>query len=146
MRTMSKRIIAVGLGVGLGVWLAWGVPSIWAFEIEGLPGATWGQLTEESTSVSGSGAMGWVNQGIDWITLPGKVTVNTFAEFRYRYRTKNQDFYNAYGPALGLELRRIPFRLGVDYYWEKFPALDQDPNNGKVEYYLTWYYAWDLKP
>ena len=86
---------------------------------------------------------GYFNQGIDWVTLPGKLTLNTFAELRYRFRENNKDFYNAYGPAVGVEFRRTPFHLGVDYYWERFPELSDSSN--RFRYYLSWYYDWDLK-
>ena len=114
-----------------------------ALSIEGLPGSTWDAFTHDFDSLVGSGAQGYVNQGIDWTTLPGGITFNTFAEFRYRLRTDNNDFYNAYGPALGIELRRPIFKLGADYYWERFPGLDE--TDAKFQVYLTWYYDWDLK-
>jgi len=128
----------IAVGVILSVW----APPAGAFDIEGLPGSTWGQLTYEGESLTGPGAQGYLNQGIDWITVPGGITVNTFAEFRYRGRSKNKTFYNAYGPALGLELQRSPLKLGVDYYWERFPELSESSN--RVQYYLGWYYEWDL--
>ena len=65
------------------------------------------------------------------------------AEFRYRLRGGNKTFYNAYGPALGLELRKWSFHLGMDYYWQRFPELDESSN--RLRYYLSWYYDWDLK-
>ena len=115
-----------------------------ALSIEGLPGSTWGTLTHDFDSLEGAGIQGYVNQGIDWTTLPGGITLNTFAEFRYRVRTENTDFYNAYGPALGIEFKKSIFKLGADYYWERFPDLDE--TDAKFQIYLTWYYDWDLKP
>ena len=114
-----------------------------ALSIEGLPGSTWGQAAHDFDSLVGSSTLGYVNQGIDWTTLPGGITFNTFAEFRYRLRTENNDFYNAYGPALGIELRKYIFKLGADYYWQRFPGLSEWDN--KFQIYLTWYYDWDLK-
>ncbi|MBI3812774.1 MAG: hypothetical protein HY283_11340, partial [Nitrospirae bacterium] len=65
-------------------------------------------------------------------------------EFRYRFRSENKEFYNAYSEAVGLEFKRSPFRLGMDYVWERFPAVGE--RSDKVQYYLAWYYDWDLKP
>ena len=114
-----------------------------ALSIEGFSGSTWDTATHDFDSLVGSGLQGYVNQGIDWTTLPGGIGLNTFAEFRYRIRSENTDFYNAYGPALGIEFRKSPFKLGVDYYWERFPGLDE--TDAKFQVYLTVYYDWDLK-
>ena len=113
-----------------------------ALPVEGFSGSTWDIFSHDFDSLVGSGAQGYLNQGIDWTTLPGGITFNTFAEFRYRLRTENNDFYNAYGPALGIEFRRHIFKLGVDYYWERFPGLNEWDN--KFQIYLTWYFDWDL--
>ncbi len=113
-----------------------------AFELVGLPGSTWGTVTHDADGISGAGTMGFVNQGIDWTKLPGGVTLNTFAEYRWRLRSKNKDFYNTEGPALGVELRKSYFRLGVDYYWEHFTEINTTSENKEV--YLAWYYDWDL--
>lgn len=115
----------------------------WAFDIKGLPGSTWGQASYEKADIAGPGVIGYVNQGIDWVTLPGDLTVNTFAELRYRFRQENKEFYNAHGPAVGVELRRSPFHLGVDYYWERYPELRESSN--RLQFYLSWYHDWDLK-
>ena len=114
-----------------------------AFAIEGFPGSTWDQAFHDFDSLVGSGAQGYINQGINWTTLPGGITFNTFAEFRYRLRTENNDFYNSYGPALGIEFQKSPFNLGADYYWQRFPGLDE--TDAKFQIYLTLYYDWDLK-
>jgi stress response protein SCP2 len=115
----------------------------YALDVQGLPGSTWGNVSHDVDKLVGTGAMGYINQGIDWVELPGEITVNTFAEFRYRFRSENQEFYNAYSSAVGLEFKRSPFRLGMDYAWERLPSLHEQSN--KVQYYLTWYYDWDLK-
>ena len=114
----------------------------YALDVQGLPGSTWGNVSHDLDRLVGTGAMGYVNQGIDWTTLPGEITFNTFAEFRYRFRNENEEFYNAYSEAVGLEFRRSPFRLGMDYVWERFAG----EQSKKVQYYLTWFYDWDLKP
>jgi hypothetical protein len=115
-----------------------------AYDIVGFPGSTWGQVTHDFDDLVGTGSIAYINQGVDWVVLPGGITLNTYAEFRYRLRTKNDDFYDAYGPDVGLELRRSPFRLGIDYYWQRYPELSQ--SSDAVQYYLSWYYDWDLMP
>lgn len=121
---------------------AFAVPAS-AFEIQGFPGSTWGNITYDNNKVSGSGSMGNINQGVDWLTLPGDITLNTFAEYRYRIRSKNKQYYDTRGPALGLALKKSIFQLGVDLYWEHFPELNKTYNNR--EFYLVWFYDWNLK-
>jgi hypothetical protein len=111
--------------------------------IIGFPGAVWANLTYDVTGLTGSSAMGWINQGIDWIILPGGITLNTYAEYRFRARTKEKDYYDAEGPVIGLEFKKSFFRLGMDYYWERFPKLGEQSHS--LEFYLTWYVNWDLK-
>jgi hypothetical protein len=111
--------------------------------ITGLPGSIWFNFTYDINDLTGSGGMGWINQGIDWFVLPGNVIFNTYAEYRMRERTKLQDYYNVQGPAVGLEFKKASFRLGADYYWEHYPELGERSNY--FEFYLTWYVDWDLK-
>ena len=111
--------------------------------LKGFPGSTWDYISYDADSFIGAGAMGWVNQGIDWMTLPGGITFNTFAEFRYWLRSENRPYYNAYGQALGFEFKKSIFRLGADFFWETYPELNVVSN--KVQFYLTWFYDWDLK-
>lgn len=111
-----------------------------AYEIEGLPGATWGSISYDDDNFTGSGGQGFINQGIQWITLPGDIALVTYAEYRYRSRTKNPLYYDAGGPAVGLELSKGFFKAGVDYYWERFSVLGQDSNRAQA--YLGWYIYW----
>lgn len=111
--------------------------------IEAFPGSAWGRASYEQADIAGPGVLGYFNQGVDWITLPGELTLNTFAELRYRFRENNKEFYNAYGPAIGMELRRAPWHVGVDYYWERYPELNETSN--RLQIYVSWYHDWDLR-
>jgi len=143
-RTEGKRALAAAWLICAGaILLSCLFAPAAASAIEGYPGSSWGLVSYDVDSLVGSGAMGWVNQGIDWVKLPGGLMLNTFTEFRYRFRTDNAQYYNAYGPAVGLELRKSPFHLGIDYYWERYPELGQ--NDNKFQFYLTYYFEWDLK-
>ena len=113
------------------------------FNIKSFPGSTWGNITQDVDGLTrGLSAIGYINQGIDWITLPGDITFNTFAEFRYRLRSRKQQYYNAYGPAVGVEFKKSAFRLGADYNWERFPSQNKESN--KFQVYLTWYFDWSF--
>jgi len=140
-RDEARRVVAAAaaaLAIGAG-WCG----SARAFDIKGLPGSTWGQASYEKADIAGPGVLGYVNQGIDWITLPGDLTLNTFAELRYRLREDNKEFYNGYGPVIGVELRRSPWHIGMDYYWERYPELSETSN--RLQFYVSWFHDWDLK-
>lgn len=111
--------------------------------IKGLPGSNWASMTYDINGLNGSGVQGFINQGIDWFKLPGDIMFNTFAEYRLKTRTKNKQYYDTNGIALGIDLRKSVFHFGVNYYWEKLPELSQSSN--RVQFYLTWFQTWDLK-
>jgi hypothetical protein len=108
-----------------------------AAAVEGFPGAVWGNATHDHGGPYGNGTMGWVRQGVDWTTLPGRIKLTTFAAYSFRVRSKERLYYNTDGPSVGLELRRAPFTLGADYYRESFRELDRVSQNREV--YLSWY-------
>jgi hypothetical protein len=114
-------------------------------KVVGFPGSIWFNLTNDASGLTGSGAQGWINQGIDWTTLPGGIVFNTFAEYRFRERTKQFQYFDAQGPAVGLEFKKSVFTLGMDYYWESDPELQGPRDFGYYELFLTWYIDWDLK-
>jgi len=110
--------------------------------IEGLSGSSWGELTYESgDSLSGPSAQGYIKQGVDWITIH-HYQLDTFAALHYRFRTDNSDYYNAFGPALGMELKKGPVNIGVQYYWERFTELHR--SNNQLQVFVRWWYGWDL--
>lgn len=117
---------------------------------EGLPGAVWLQATYDKDDYSGSGMMGFVNQGIQWVTLPGDIPFITYVEYRHRTRSKNQGYYDTKGPAAGFEFRKSYFTVGADYYWLR--ELDGPETNtvwaanSHWQVYLTFFASWDLKP
>ncbi|MEK7825846.1 MAG: hypothetical protein AAB266_05420, partial [Nitrospirota bacterium] len=45
-------------------------PQARALDYIGLSGSTWGQITHDVDDLVGTGTMGYINQGIDWTTLP----------------------------------------------------------------------------
>lgn len=138
---MMARGDTAGLLLWLAIWSA-GIPAAEAFEIEGYPGSTWGQLSYDNDEISGSGVMGFVNQGVQWTTLPGGVALVTYAEYRHRSRNKNQEYYDAGGPAVGLEFRKSVFTAGVDYYWETLPVLGEKSERAQV--YGSVFVDWNL--
>lgn len=130
----AKTILAVAI---VCLW-----PGFGRAEPVGYPGGIWGQVTHDDDQVSGSGGMGWIHQGIDWVSLPGDIMLNTYAEFRYRTRDMNRKYYDSQGPAVGIELRKDFLTVGSAVYWEKLPVLESSSTNREL--YVTWYYDWDV--
>ncbi len=97
MKRIGNEFPTVRLVLGVWAWVLFLLSPGPARGIEGLPGSTWGQLSYDADRLVGAGTMGYVNQWIDWAKLPGGIMVNTFAEFRYRLRSENREFYNDYG-------------------------------------------------
>jgi hypothetical protein len=114
-------------------------PSRWN---DGFPGAIWIFLSHDETGINGDGGMGYVNQGIDWFTFGPGITFNTYAEYRFRNRSKNNEYYDTGGPAVGMEFRLPPFNVGAAYYWERLPIIGE--NSYSLQFYLTCYLDWDL--
>lgn len=115
-------------------------------DVDAYDGAVYGRvihnLDEETTT-----ARGFVRQGMDWFTADtwaGEITLNTYAAYRYRLRTREAFWYNAHGPAIGIELNRSPFSLGMDYMRQYNPRRGTAENRYGI--YLTWYYDWNLRP
>ena len=47
---------------------------------------------------------------------------------------------------MGLKLRRSSLHLGLDYHWERYPDAPQtSQTSNRLQFYLSWYYDWDLK-
>ena len=116
---------------------------------EALPGAVWATATYDNDDYSGSGLMGFVNQGIQWTTLPGDIPFITYVEYRYRTRNKNQGWYDTKGPAAGFEFRKSYFSLGADYYMlQELEGPQTDTKwaeNSHWQVYFTLFIPWDLK-
>lgn len=114
-------------------------------DMKDFPGETYGKVTHDFDNGTGTGISGYVNQGIDWHTLPGNIVFNTYVEYRFNFRTGDNLYYNTHGPVLGMELRTKPsFKLGLENFWENNTELHTTVS--KTSVYFRWYYDWDLKP
>ena len=113
-------------------------------KLNALSGSTYGKTTHDFSGSTGTSLSGYINQGIDWFTLPGAITFNTYAEYRLSFRTRDTLFYNSHGPAVGLEFQKKPFTLGANYVWQMYP--ERGLIDRQAGFYLRWFYDWDLKP
>ena len=111
----------------------------WAHAIEGLSGSTWGTVLQNFNDDRFQ-TLGNLNQGIDWIERRG-YRFSTYASLRWRYQSNEGQFFNVWGPALGVAMKKKLFRFGAEYYWER----QQDDNHeGRALIFADWYYDWDL--
>ena len=112
--------------------------------IHSFSGSTYGKVSQDLGGSTGTTVSGSINQGIDWAVLPGNIMLNSFLEYRCSFRTRDNVYYNEHGPAVGTELQKAPFRLGIEYYLEH----DTERNEliPRTTVYLKYYFGWDLKP
>jgi hypothetical protein len=106
----------------------------------GYPGSAWGTFTRGFDGLEGTGAQGWVRQGVTWFRAAG-ADFNTYGDYSWRVRTENKTYYNTYGPGLVAAFEKGPFGLGVDYSWMRYPKLGDTVNNAAA--YGSWYYSAD---
>jgi hypothetical protein len=120
-----------------------GHASLFGLPVLGFPTTTWGKVYHDFDHLEGTGTLGWVSQAVEWFSLPGDVVFRTLAIYRWRFRSKNEQYFDAHGPGLGIELGHKTVDLGLEYSWQRYPKLNTSTNDWHL--YLTWYFGWDLK-
>lgn len=120
----------------MGAVLLWAAP---AHAIVGLTGSTWGTVIDNFNG-DRLQTLGYLNQGIDWFEKEG-YRLNTYGAIRWRYQSNEGADFNAYGPAVGISVKKSHFRFGAEYYWE---WKESDNHNGRALIFGDWYYDWDL--
>jgi hypothetical protein len=111
---------------------------------EAYPGSFWGTGTNDFNDIEGMGTQGVLSQGVQWFTLPGDIKFQTYASYSWRFRAKNNDYYDAHGPALGAEFSWKFLNLGWDYEWQKYPSPSPGTDIQNSVVYITWYKRFDL--
>jgi hypothetical protein len=118
--------------------------------IEGLRGATWGQLDYEIPKEGKENLVldGWIKQGVDWVKW-GDTSINTYAKLRFKWDTEGYDWNNLLGPTVGISLDTyvpsgLALSLGFEYSWESRLMSDSKVMDQKAMAYVNWYGWWDL--
>lgn len=118
--------------------------------IEGMRGATWGELRYDIPRDGQENLLldGWVKQGIDWVKW-GDTTLNTYAKIRYRWDSEGYVWNNLAGPAVGVSLDMyvpagLSVSVGFEYMWESRFEDDRDAFDHLAIAYINWYGWWDL--
>jgi len=121
-----------------------------ATAIEGLRGATWGELRYDIPKDGRENLLldGWVKQGVDW-TRWGNTTLNTYAKLRYRWDSEGHEWNNLLGPAVGVSLDTyvpagLALSVGIEYTWENRLLANDNGLERKAIAYVNWYGWWDL--
>jgi hypothetical protein len=123
--------------------LMWVVPlaglgsNAWALSPEGYPGSIWGTAARDLNGIEGYRTLGSLTQGVQWLTLPGAIPVKTYASYRWRIRSQNKTFFDAHGPAVGVEFSKSIFNFGIEHEWQSYPALATHVRAAAI--FLNWY-------
>ena len=112
-----------------------------SYAIEGFSGSTWGRVYHD---ISGDETftIGNITQGIDWLDYKG-LRLTTFSEFRYRFLTPDGKSFDAYGPSLGISVKKWGVELGAEYLWSyrrDTKGIEEQPR-----VFIEWYHGWDLE-
>lgn len=119
--------------------------------IEGLRGATWGQLYYDIPKEESRENLvldGWIKQGVDWVKW-GDTSINTYAKLRYKWDSEGNDWNNLIGPTVGIALdtympEGLALSVGFEYSWENRILDDVNVMDQKAMAYVNWYGWWDL--
>lgn len=108
-----------------------------AFGPEGYPGSLWLTGFRDLNGFEGWGTQGSLTQGVQWLTLPGDITVETYGRYFWRLRNKNQTYFDAYGPSVGVEFSKAFIDVGAEFGWTRFGELGENSEDFNI--YLSWY-------
>lgn len=108
-----------------------------AYTPEAFPGAIWSSESAEFDGIEGLGSMGWISQGVQWITLPENIHFQTYGAYKWRFREDNDQYFDAHGPAVGAMFTWQSVNWGAEYNWWTYPSLYTTQNNASV--YINWY-------
>ncbi|MEK6683265.1 MAG: hypothetical protein AABY46_01245 [Nitrospirota bacterium] len=111
----------------------------WA--IEGFSGSIWGTAIYETTD-SNPKTLGSIRQGVDWFKRYD-LTFSTYGQLRYRFERNEAQFFNAYGPSVGMAVRHGSLRLGWEHQWDRLTGPDKTNKTSQI--FFDWWYGWDLK-
>lgn len=122
-----------------------------ALAIEGLRGATWGQLYYDIPKEEDTENLvidGWIKQGVDWVKW-GDTSINTYAKLRYKWDSEGTEWNNLLGPTVGISLDAyvptgLALSIGIEYTWESRVLDDFNRMDQKATAYINWYGWWDL--
>ena len=120
-----------------------GGKNLFGIPVVSVPLSSWGRIQDDFGSYEGLGTLGYLSLGIDWFKVLDEVRFRTQALYYWRFRQKNEIYYNLHGPAVGAEFSRNSVNLGTSYGLETYPSLGRIAHTFRI--YLNGYFDWDLK-
>jgi len=106
------------------------------------PLSSWGRMQHDFNAYEGPATLGFVSQAVDWFKLPRDTVFRTQMLYSWRFRAKNNAYYDLSGPAAGVELVSGPVNLGASCSWERYPARGGEATLFRI--YLSSYLDWLL--
>ncbi|MDH5785692.1 MAG: hypothetical protein OEZ16_08805, partial [Chromatiales bacterium] len=106
--------------------------------VVGMPGYLWGGIRNDTQGLTTHSYV--VNQGVDWLSLPGDVLLNTFIEIRSfdsEWRSSEGDRESV----VGIAIKRAPFQIGAEYFpsaWGNDKRIE-----GRWSGFFGWYGEWE---
>lgn len=108
------------------------------------PGSVWMNASRDFSGLEGTGVQGHVQQGIDFVRIPGDWTLGAYGGWGGRSRSLNNQYFDEAGPYLGASVRGHHLELGADGGWQSYPFLGR--TDTVFTPFGTWYYDKDLRP
>jgi hypothetical protein len=116
-----------------------------------MPGSTWGGVrfpsSQELLEKDNLILEGAVEQGVDWLRVPGRGTFNTFGRLEFKMDREKFDYNNKLQFEAGLKLR-FPLaglgavEIGGKYAFDRRNITDRTERGAVV--FVNWWGGWDL--
>ncbi|MBI4349251.1 MAG: hypothetical protein HY553_20605 [Elusimicrobia bacterium] len=113
-----------------------------AYAPSGYPGSAWARGSRNFDGIEGTGTQGWVRQGVRWLRF-GRLDLNTYAGYAWRFRTQERLYYNVHGPLISAVLEHGPISAGAEYTQQRYPELRETQSD--VSVFGSWYWSLDLR-
>jgi hypothetical protein len=117
--------------------------SLFGIPVLSVPLSSWGRVMDDFQNYEGLGTLGYLSLGVDWFHVVHEVRFRTQVLYYWRFREKNEAYYNLHGPAVGAELSKGSINLGTSFGLETYPSLGRIAHTFRI--YLNGYFDWDLK-
>lgn len=113
-----------------------------AYEPTAYPGAVWTDTGRELDGEEGTYSQGMVRQGVEWLKPTPETGLQTYAQYNWRFRSKNEKYFNAWTPGVGIQLTSKYIGTGFEFSWPQYTELGESVKNYNV--YINWFRYVDL--
>lgn len=106
------------------------------------PGAVWMQSGTDGHNIEGANTMGFVRQGVGLKRFSGGQLLQAYGRYNWRFRSLNNDYYNAYAPYVGAMVSFKYVDLGAEMGWPRYTEIDRNMLNHSI--FANWFRYWSL--